>query len=174
MYHPHPLCRAEHQALNRLKVYKFISTTVHATSNLFAPICLAQDCEAANIKYSVFFPCSKMAKFAQTPLVLHFGFWFSVFGSLFWFLVLCFWFLDLRFGFWFSILVFGSLFWFSILVFGSPFWFLLNVSSNFCHFCNVLKQFISVDSPSWAEQNSANDFVVACMSVEIFCVLFGR
>ena len=31
------------------------------------------------------------------------------------------------------------------------------------------KQHISVDSPSCAEQNSTNDFVMACMVVEILC-----
>ena len=30
------------------------------------------------------------------------------------------------------------------------------------------KQFISVDSPSWAKQNGTNSFVVACTVVEIF------
>ena len=35
------------------------------------------------------------------------------------------------------------------------------------------KQFISVDSPSWAEQNGTNSFVVACMVVEIFWGAFG-
>ena len=35
------------------------------------------------------------------------------------------------------------------------------------------KQFISADLPSWAEQNSTNNFVVAWMVFEIFWVLLG-
>ena len=31
-----------------------------------------------------------------------------------------------------------------------------------------MKQFISLDSPSWAEQNGTNSFVVACTVVEIY------
>ena len=37
----------------------------------------------------------------------------------------------------------------------------LGISSKFAIF-------ISVDSPSWAEQNSANDFVIACIIDKIF------
>ena len=36
----------------------------------------------------------------------------------------------------------------------------------------ITKQFVSVDSPSWAERKSTDDFVVACMVAEIFYVLF--
>ena len=32
------------------------------------------------------------------------------------------------------------------------------------------KQFISVDSPSWVEQNSIKDFVIACTVVEILTI----
>ena len=34
------------------------------------------------------------------------------------------------------------------------------------------KQFTSVDSTSWAEQNGANDFIVACTVVEILLSAF--
>ena len=46
--------------------------------------------------------------------------------------------------------------------------------SPFLQCAQNTKQFISVDSPSWAEQNGTNDFVVACTVVEIFGVLSGH
>ena len=53
----------------------------------------------------------------------------------------------------------------------------LGVLSKFCYFLQCAqntKQFISVDSPSWAEQNGTNDFVVACTVVEIFLLTLIR
>ena len=46
----------------------------------------------------------------------------------------------------------------------------LGVSSNFSilQYTQNIKQFISVDSPSGAEQNGTNDFVVTCTVVEMF------
>ena len=43
--------------------------------------------------------------------------------------------------------------------------------------CPNTKQFISIDSPSWAEQNGTNEFVIACTDVKIqvyFGVFLGR
>ena len=59
----------------------------------------------------------------------------------------------------------------------SPYWYPLGKSPTW-RFIKILpfwqraqntKQHISVDSPSCAEQNSTNDFVMACMVVEILC-----
>ena len=47
----------------------------------------------------------------------------------------------------------------------------------FSQYAQNTKQFISIDSPSWAEQNGTNEFVIACTDVKIqvyFGVLLGR
>ena len=51
----------------------------------------------------------------------------------------------------------------TVHVYRCDFW-----SNNGIPMLKKTKPFISADSPSWAEQNGTNDFVVACTVVEIF------